>query len=50
MQDFKDDVEMVNPKFKNSKLFSEGEIKAFLTTAKKIVPTTMLRGFSHLSF
>lgn len=50
MQDFKGDVETVNPKFKNSKPFSESEIKAFLTTAKRIVPNTMLRGFSNLSF
>jgi len=50
MQDFKGDVETVNRKFENSKPFSEDHIKAFLTTAKNIVPNTMLRGFAHLSF
>ncbi len=50
IQNYKGDVETVNSRFKNSKPFLEGEMKAFLTTAKKIIPNTMLRGFSHLTF
>jgi len=48
IQNYKGDVETIDPKFKNSKPFAEKEMKAFLTTAKKIIPNTMLRGFSPL--
>jgi pyruvate formate lyase activating enzyme len=48
IQNYKGDMETIDPKFKNSKPFSEKEMKAFLTTAKKIIPNTMLRGFSPL--
>ena len=36
IQNYKGDVGTIDPKFKNSKPFSEKEMKAFLTTAKKI--------------
>ncbi|MDH5438208.1 MAG: anaerobic ribonucleoside-triphosphate reductase activating protein [Candidatus Bathyarchaeota archaeon] len=49
IQNYKGDVETIDPKFKNSKPFLEEEMKRFLTTAKKIIPNTTLRGFSPLS-
>jgi len=45
IQNYKGDVEVVDPKFKGLKPFSEEKMKAFLTTAKKIIPNTILRGF-----
>ncbi len=50
IQNYKGEVDTVNPKFKNSNPFLEGEMEAFLTTAKKTIPNTMLRGFSFLPF
>jgi pyruvate formate lyase activating enzyme len=44
IQNYKGDVETVNPKFKKLKPFSEEKMKAFLLTAKKIIPNTTLRG------
>jgi len=49
IQKYKGDVETIGPKFESSKPFSEEEMLSFLTTAKKIIPNTMLRGFSPLS-
>lgn len=43
IQNYKGDVETVDPKF-NGKPFSEEKMKTFLTTAKKIIPNTTLRG------
>ncbi|NIR86124.1 anaerobic ribonucleoside-triphosphate reductase activating protein [Candidatus Bathyarchaeota archaeon] len=50
IQNYKGDVQTIDPKFKNSKPFSEKEMKAFLTTAKKTIPNTMLRGFFPLPY
>jgi len=44
IQNYKGDVETVDPKFNGLKPFSEEKMKAFLTTAKKIVHNTTLRG------
>ncbi|MGD8543948.1 MAG: anaerobic ribonucleoside-triphosphate reductase activating protein [Candidatus Bathyarchaeota archaeon] len=44
IQNYKGDVETIDPKFNGLKLFSEEKMKAFITTAKKIVPNTTLRG------
>jgi len=49
IQNYKGDVETIDPKFKNLKPFLEKDMKAFLTTAKKIIPNTAVRGFSSLS-
>ena len=49
IQNYKGYVETIDAKFKNLKPFSEEEMKAFFTTAKKIIPNTMLRGFPPLS-
>ena len=43
IQNFKADVETVNPRFKKLKPFSEGRMKTFVRTAKKIVPNVILR-------
>ncbi len=48
IQNYKGDVETVDPKFKGLKPFSEEKMKVFLTTAKKIIPNTILRGFPSL--
>jgi len=48
IQNYKGDVETVDPKFKGLKPLSEEKMKAFLTTAKKIIPNTILRGFPPL--
>jgi len=44
IQNYKTNVETINPKFKNLKPFSERKTKTFLKTAKKFVPNTILRG------
>jgi len=44
LQNYKGDVETIDPKFKGLELFSEEKIRAFLITAKKVVPNTKLRG------
>jgi pyruvate formate lyase activating enzyme len=43
IQNYKGDVETVDPKF-NGQPFSEEKMRMFLTTAKKIIPNTTLRG------
>jgi len=48
IQNYKGNAETIDPKFKNSKPFQEKEMKTFLTTANKIIPNTMIRGFSPL--
>jgi len=49
IQNYKGDVETIDPKLKNLNPFLEKEMKVFLTTAKKIIPNTVLRGFSPRS-
>jgi len=44
LQNFKTNVETLNPNFKNLKPFSEKKMKMFLQTAKKIIPHTIIRG------
>jgi len=44
IQNYKGDVETIDPKFKGLEPFSEEKIRAFLITAKKFVPNTKLRG------
>jgi len=44
LQNYKANVETLNPNFKNLKPFSEKKMKVFLQTAKKIIPNTILRG------
>jgi len=44
IQNYKTNVETINPKFKNLKPFSERRMKTFLKTAKKLVHNTILRG------
>jgi len=48
IQNYKSNVKTIDPKFKNLRPFLEREMEAFLTTAKKIIPNTVLRGFSPL--
>jgi len=48
IQNYKGDVETIDPKFKNLKPFLERKMEAFLATAKKVIPNTVLRGFSPL--
>lgn len=43
LQNFKGDVETLNPNFKGVKPFSQGEMEDFLRLAKKTVPNTFLR-------
>lgn len=43
LQNYKTDVETINPDFQNLKSFSQDELKTFLKTARKIVPNTKLR-------
>mgnify|MGYP001056356992 CR=1 FL=1 len=49
IQNFKGGVETINPNFKGLKPFTDREMKAFLTLAKKFVPNTILRGAPTLS-
>lgn len=44
IQNYKTNVETIDPKFKNLKPFSERKMKAFLKTAKKFIPNATLRG------
>jgi len=44
IQNYKGDVETIDSKFKGLKPFSEKKMKAFLITAKTIIPHTILRG------
>jgi len=43
IQNYKAQVETINPKFKDLKPFSERRMKTFLKAAKKIVPNTIMR-------
>jgi len=49
IQNHKGDVEAIDPEFKNLKPFLEKDMKAFLTTARKIIPSAAVRGFLPLS-
>lgn len=44
IQNFKSDVEIIDPRFKNLKPFSKVEMNAFFVIAKTLVPNTILRG------
>jgi len=44
IQNYKGDVETIDPSLKNLKPFSEEKMREFLITAQKIVPNTLLRG------
>ncbi|MFQ5999569.1 MAG: anaerobic ribonucleoside-triphosphate reductase activating protein [Candidatus Bathyarchaeia archaeon] len=44
IQNYKTQVDTIDPKFKELKPFPERRMKAFLETAKKIIPNTILRG------
>lgn len=44
IQNYKTDVETIDPDFKNLKPFSEKEMETFLKTAKKFVSNTIVRG------
>jgi pyruvate formate lyase activating enzyme len=43
LQNYKTDVETINPEFRNLKPFSQEELKTFLRTARKIISNTILR-------
>lgn len=43
LQNFKSEVETVNPKYQNLKPFSKTQMEDFLRTAKKTVPNAILR-------
>lgn len=43
LQNYKTDVETINPNFRNLKPFSQEELKTFLKTARRIIPNTALR-------
>ncbi len=44
LQNFKSEVETINPKYQNLKPFSGTQMENFLNVAKKIVPNTIVRG------
>jgi len=44
LQNFKSDVETIDPNFKDLKPFSKKEMDSFLAEAKKFVPNAVLRG------
>jgi len=44
LQNFKADVETIDPNFKNLKPFSKTEIESFFRIAKNLIPNTILRG------
>lgn len=44
LQNFKSEVETIDPKFQGVKPFSNLQMAQFLQAAKKIVPNTMIRG------
>jgi len=46
LQNFKPNVETINPSFKNLKPFTEKEMQSFLAEAKRFVPNAVLRGGS----
>jgi len=43
LQNYKTNVETINPNFRNLKPFSQEELKTFLRIARKIIPNTTLR-------
>jgi len=43
LQNYKTNVETINPNFRDLKPFSQEELKRFLKTARKIIPNTTLR-------
>lgn len=43
LQNFKSEVEMIDPRFQSLKPFSTSQMDSFLQAAKRIVPNTMLR-------
>jgi len=43
LQNYKGDVEPLDPRFKALKPFTNGEMHSFLETAKRIIPNTILR-------
>jgi len=44
LQNFKSEVETINPKYQNLKPFSKKQMEDFLRIAKKTVPNTIFRG------
>jgi len=44
IQNYKGDVETIDPSLKNLKPFSEEKMREFLITTQKIIPNTILRG------
>jgi pyruvate formate lyase activating enzyme len=44
LQNFKSEVETINPKYQNLKPFSQAQMEDFQQTAKKFVPNTVFRG------
>jgi len=44
LQNFKSDVETIDPRFHGLKPFSQTQMETFLQTARKTVPNTILRG------
>lgn len=44
LQNYKSDVETIDPRFQHLKPFSNAEMEAFFQAAKRIVPNTILRG------
>jgi pyruvate formate lyase activating enzyme len=44
LQNFRVDVETIDPNFQNLKPFSEAEVEHLLKTAKSLIPNTVLRG------
>lgn len=44
LQNFKSEVETINPEFQNLKPFSRAQMEKFLYAAKKRIPNTILRG------
>jgi len=44
LQNFKSEVETINPKYQNLKPFSQVQMEDFLQAAKRIVLNTIVRG------
>jgi len=44
LQNFKADVETIDPSFQRLRPFTKGEMESFFRTAKNLVPNTILRG------
>jgi pyruvate formate lyase activating enzyme len=44
IQNFKVDVETIDPAFQNLKPFSKAEVETLFKTAKNLIPNTVLRG------